>query len=1181
VIEQKRILRIVVASPSDVQAERDTLPAVIDELNRGIAAERSLLLELHRWETDAYPGFHSKGPQGLIDPILKVKDCDILIGIFWKRFGTPTKEARSGTEHEILDAYKAWQQNRKPQIMVYFNEKVYTPKSKEETDQWGQVLAFKERFPEEGLWWAYKGKTQFERLVRNHLTQFIRNQYPRPPKAQDGAEQDSPCRSTDELAQEYLLGLAERVNKVYIFGEEEPRVLDKVFVDLNIVEEYRRPIVHAEFLGLMDAEMRQRRSAFARAKDERGLGTASSKIKRTMKPDELLRVRTQAVVTGAPGCGKTTLLRYLAWQTHEMRERLPIFLELKAVTSDAFDRTQHDLAELLFDETMAGPLRLYGAERERFRESFLARLAAGEAAIFLDGLDEVSGTDFFPQLCEAVSEFVRRTHRNNILVISTRPYALQARLEGLKQMEIAPLNQRQIEEFFAHYYSNDSEAQRLLRTLRQRRPLRDLLRVPFLLTVVTQLYRQQHHIVEDRLELYRQLVWHLVVQLDREKRLDRRDFRIPDRNGALKLDFLKYLACERLLIDDVRAEAEGREAARLIFTGDVILDKAKLFWKSAGHTTGNPYDLANDVKATPLLREVGSDVYAFTHLTIQEYLAAFALSQRDDCEAVFCRVYFNPTLAGMEVLPMTLGLARKPEKLYSALEQLPESLTFSNLRLRVRCLAYVLSPDRQLLTRLVARLLEFVNEHNFEEIIYTEILLRDFAEARTQSLNFIVEHVAALLQSDDSKVRGRAAEALGGIGGEHAVDILLSVLQRDAVSNVRWRAAKALGEIGDECAVDELLSVLLRDSVSFVRGITAEALGQIGNERAVPALIPLLKDTDNVVRWRAAEALGHLGDERAVDALLDLLLKDTDNLSGGGAVKALSWIGGKRVVEALLNVLLKDADSLARGRAIEVLDRLSDERAVPALIPLLKDTDNVVRGHAAAALSRIGDKRDTDALIPLLKDAVGFANRRAVEALGEIGSEQALNALLDVLLKDVVGFIREYAAAALSRIGGKRAVDALLPKLKSTLSFVREPAAVALGHLGDERAVPILLQMLKDDSHMTRGDAVEALGHLSDERAVPALLLLLKDKYRFLRERAAVVLGKIDDSALVVGLVHSLSHEDEFVRLKAALIVGYYSEGEEVLQELMRMADEDISETVRLTASEARDRYERKLAYFS
>jgi hypothetical protein len=171
---QAQILRIVVASPSDVQPERDLLPDVIEELNRGIADERGFHLVLSRWETDAHPGFHSEGPQGLIDPVLNIADCDLLIGIFWKRFGTPTINGQTGTEHEFRTAYEAWQKNRSPQIMVYFNQKPYAPKSKTETDQWGQVLEFQRNFPEEGLWWPYNGESEFEKLVRNHLTIYIR-----------------------------------------------------------------------------------------------------------------------------------------------------------------------------------------------------------------------------------------------------------------------------------------------------------------------------------------------------------------------------------------------------------------------------------------------------------------------------------------------------------------------------------------------------------------------------------------------------------------------------------------------------------------------------------------------------------------------------------------------------------------------------------------------------------------------------------------------------------------------------------------------------------------------------------------------------------------------------------------------------------------------------------------------
>jgi hypothetical protein len=179
-MQDVKLLRVVVASPNDVQAERNALPLIVDELNSAMASDRGLRLEIARWETDAYPGFHLEGPQALIDRVLHIEDCDILIGIFWKRFGTPVKDAGSGTDHEFRRAYAAWRRRGRPHIMMYFNQQPFAPQTKAETDQWGQVLEFRHNFPKEGLWWPYKGKIQFARLARHHLTQFIRTQLPGP-----------------------------------------------------------------------------------------------------------------------------------------------------------------------------------------------------------------------------------------------------------------------------------------------------------------------------------------------------------------------------------------------------------------------------------------------------------------------------------------------------------------------------------------------------------------------------------------------------------------------------------------------------------------------------------------------------------------------------------------------------------------------------------------------------------------------------------------------------------------------------------------------------------------------------------------------------------------------------------------------------------------------------------------
>ncbi len=174
-MKTKQVVRIVLCSPGDVPDERRVMETVIEELNTGIADERDLRLELSRWETDAYPGFHPEGPQGLIDPILNIEDCDVLLGIFWKRFGTPTMGALSGTEHEIRTAIQSYQVRRRPQIMIYFKESPYVPKTKEECDQQKLVIQFREDFPKEGLYWTFKDAPEFEKQARRHLTQYIRS----------------------------------------------------------------------------------------------------------------------------------------------------------------------------------------------------------------------------------------------------------------------------------------------------------------------------------------------------------------------------------------------------------------------------------------------------------------------------------------------------------------------------------------------------------------------------------------------------------------------------------------------------------------------------------------------------------------------------------------------------------------------------------------------------------------------------------------------------------------------------------------------------------------------------------------------------------------------------------------------------------------------------------------------
>jgi len=105
-----RIVTLFVASPGDVATERDHVADVAAALNRDTAAERDVQFRVLGWKTDVRPRMNEKGPQGPIDEDLPVGQCDIVAGIFWKRFGKPMPEMgnETGTEHEIRAAIAAW-----------------------------------------------------------------------------------------------------------------------------------------------------------------------------------------------------------------------------------------------------------------------------------------------------------------------------------------------------------------------------------------------------------------------------------------------------------------------------------------------------------------------------------------------------------------------------------------------------------------------------------------------------------------------------------------------------------------------------------------------------------------------------------------------------------------------------------------------------------------------------------------------------------------------------------------------------------------------------------------------------------------------------------------------------------------------------------------------------------------
>jgi Domain of unknown function (DUF4062) len=160
---------VFVASPSDVQDERNLLEGLTAELNMIWSANLGIRFELIRWETHVHPSF-GDDPQSVINNQVDA-DYDVFVGILWGRYGTPTPRADSGTKEEFERAYARFKRTgNSPEIMIYFKDAPIAP-SKIDTDQLQKVKDFRHSLSAQGgLLSVFEDSLSFESSVRSHLS---------------------------------------------------------------------------------------------------------------------------------------------------------------------------------------------------------------------------------------------------------------------------------------------------------------------------------------------------------------------------------------------------------------------------------------------------------------------------------------------------------------------------------------------------------------------------------------------------------------------------------------------------------------------------------------------------------------------------------------------------------------------------------------------------------------------------------------------------------------------------------------------------------------------------------------------------------------------------------------------------------------------------------------------------
>jgi hypothetical protein len=158
----------MIASPGDVLEERNVARDIIHEWNyvHSSPLTKTVLIPVG-WKTHSSPELSGRPQQIINDRILK--NCDLLIGIFWTKLGTPTGESASSTAEEIERHVAAG----KP-AMIYFSIRPVTLDSVDR-DQYAALQRFKDWCKTKGLVETFQNIPEFQAKFTRQLQLTLRD----------------------------------------------------------------------------------------------------------------------------------------------------------------------------------------------------------------------------------------------------------------------------------------------------------------------------------------------------------------------------------------------------------------------------------------------------------------------------------------------------------------------------------------------------------------------------------------------------------------------------------------------------------------------------------------------------------------------------------------------------------------------------------------------------------------------------------------------------------------------------------------------------------------------------------------------------------------------------------------------------------------------------------------------
>lgn len=931
--------------------------------------------------------------------------------------------------------------------------------------------------------------------------------------------------------------------------------------------------------------------------------------------NQALAENLNLAVLGDPGAGKTTLLKYITVafaKNHPewlgLKEtRLPIFIRLYDYVTK---RTEYPKGEF----SLLDYFRQFASEQLQLNlpdHFFENALESGDCCICLDGLDVLNAVGLRRELATAIEALVDRFPRNRYIVASRFTGYENAPLDRREfvHLTIQPIGADDIKLFIEKWCSlrnKDSETRQsqtahLTQAIFANERIKSLATNPLILTIIALEDRIDRDLPQERVKIYDRCVNMLIENSDKEP---------GDMNRNLRrrlLEKLAYWMHSQPSIPPIGA-LEGQLRHFLVNDPKLQLTEAQVERETETFLT--------HVRSSGgLMVEHSTGLYKFSHLILQEFLAACDIERRlaHSSEAIWKEI--QPHLHDArwrEVILLLVGLLNRFEEHNTELighifnnSDPYEAVIHRNLFLAARALADHAEVGSNLRNQILDSLLKLAAS---QEMAGWDA----FAPLGALQLDQRAALGVLALAQDEKAIVGTrlfAAQALGQLGRtDDEARILLGLAHDEKVhADVRSTATQALGQLGNTSPVvlNGLLELAQNEQIyAYVRSDAAQALGRIGypDPAVLTGLISLARNetVHERVRRSAAYALGRLkhNDQSVLTELLALAQSASANSEVRcAAAQALGRIdhASQNILSGLLDLAQnEEVDQAVRCDAAESLGQLGwAEHATRILLALARDENASfwVRSDAAGILARLGRVDEAaSVLLALVRDENVDPRVRsgAADVMGRLSKvdDSILQGLLALAKDEKVDVrLRSDAAQSLGELGWVDQAAKILIAFASdeTVAFwVRSDAAESLGELNrPQDAASILLHLAHDEkiNEGGRSAAVQALGQLGyiSDTVLNGLLALAQDEKvdAGVRSDAAQALGQLGHAGDVIlsGLLALVQNEkdDAGVRSDAAQALGQLKHADQaVLKGLSSLArDEKVDAWVRIDAAQA------------